>query len=336
MPGNSCHLLLAAIAAIALAACGDNAGHPRIVGELESERIEITADVAEPIVEILVAEGTAVSKGELLVRQDAARARARLVEAEAALAEAQARLDELLRGPRQEQIAAARANVDGAERDLVFRSAEFVRIEEVHARKLASPELLDRTRAELDAAVANLDLRRAQLEELLAGTTVEELSQAESALEQAAARRNLVEVDLRRHDLTAPVDGIVDSRLFEIGERPGAGQPVLVLLGGKQPYARVYVAENQRVNVAPGQQARIFVDGLDRPVEGRVRWVASEAAFTPYFALTERDRGRLSYLAKVDILDYQSRLPDGVPVEVLIDTGSTRRPADDDTVRNEP
>lgn len=333
MPGNFCHLLLAAIA---LAACGDNAGQPRIVGELESERIEITADVAEPIVEILVAEGTAVSKGELLVRQDAARARARLVEAEAALAEARARLDELVRGPRQEQIAAARANVDGAERDLVFRRAEFVRIEEVHARKLASPELLDRTRAELDAAVTNLDLRRAQLEELLAGTTVEELSQAESALQQAAARRNLIEVDLRRHDLTAPVDGIVDSRLFEIGERPGAGQPVLVLLGGKQPYARVYVAENQRVNVAPGQPARIFVDGLDRPVEGRVRWVASEAAFTPYFALTERDRGRLSYLAKVDILDYQSRLPDGVPVEVLIDTGNSRRLADGDTVRNEP
>ena len=134
MPGNFCHLLLAATAAFVLAACGDNAGQPRIVGELESERIEITADVAEPIVEILVAEGTAVGKGELLVRQDAARARARLVEAEAALAEAQARLDELVRGPRQEQIAAARANVDGAKRDLEFRKAECVRIEEVHAR----------------------------------------------------------------------------------------------------------------------------------------------------------------------------------------------------------
>lgn len=321
MPRTCCYLLFVATA---LAACGSDADRSRIVGELESERIEIAADFAEPIVEILVAEGASVSRGELLLRQDSARARARLVEAEAALAEAQARLDELVRGPRQEQIAAARANVDGAERDLAFRRTEFIRIEEVHERQLASPELLDRTRAEFDAASANLDLRRAQLEELLAGTTVEELAQAEGALRQAAARRDVLEVDLKRHDLTAPVDGILDSRLFEIGERPGAGQPVLVLLGGKQAYARVYVTESQRVDVAPGQRARIFVDGLDEPVEGRVRWVASEAAFTPYFALTERDRGRLSYLAKIDIVDYPSRLPDGVPVEVLIDTGATR------------
>ena len=50
--------------------------------------------------------------------------------------------------------------------------------------------------------------------------------------------------------------------------------------------------------------------------EGRVRWIASDPAFTPYFALTERDRGRLSYVAKVDITEQRERLPDGVPVEV--------------------
>jgi len=58
-----------------------------------------------------------------------------------------------------------------------------------------------------------------------------------------------------------------------------------------------------------------------------VRWVASESAFTPYFALTEHDRGRLSFVAKVDILDSDRRLPDGVPVEVelLLDQAGTQR-----------
>jgi HlyD family secretion protein len=68
--------------------------------------------------------------------------------------------------------------------------------------------------------------------------------------------------------------------------------------------------------VKPGTEARVFVDGLEDSLTGRVRWVASESAFTPYFALTERDRGRLSFTAKVDILDAAERLPDGVPVEV--------------------
>ena len=61
---------------------------------------------------------------------------------------------------------------------------------------------------------------------------------------------------------------------------------------------------------------------MSAPVDGRVRWVASDPAFTPYYALTERDRGRLTYVAKVDITEERQRLPDGVPVEVeFVGTG---------------
>jgi len=299
-----------------LSACDSTNDDNRVVGELASDRIELTAEVDEPIVEIVIAEGQIVTPGQVLVRQDNTRATARLAEAEAALAEQQARLDELVRGPRSEQITAARANLEGAVEDLRFRDSEFTRITEVHARGLASPEQLDRAQAALDAARANRKLRAAELEERLAGTTVEELAQAEQALQQMIARRDLAAIDLERHALVSPVDGITDSRLFELGERPGRGQAVMIVLGGEQPYARVYVPERLRAHIVPGTAARIFVDGIAEPVAGRVRWVSSEAAFTPYFALTERDRGRLSYVAKIDIAESRARLPDGVPVEV--------------------
>ena len=181
---------------------------------------------------------------------------------------------------------------------------------------LASADALDKANAALDAAQAISKLRLAQLEELLAGTTVEELAQAEQAVAQAKARRNAAQVDVDRHTIAAPVAGIVDTRLFELGERPSPGQPVAIVLGGDQPFARVFVPENLRVRVAPGTNALIHVDGLETAVNGIVRWVSSYAAFTPYYALTERDRGRLSYIAKVDISDSMNRLPDGVPVEV--------------------
>lgn len=308
----------------AVAACGDSDDNNRVVGELASDRIELSAEVAEPIVEIAIREGDAVVAGDVLARQNTDRATARLNETEAQLAQANARLDELIRGPRSEQINAARANVDGAVRDLEFRLAEFDRAREVHARNLASPESLDRAKAAHDAAEANLNLRRAQLEELLAGTTVEELAQAEQAVRQAESRRDSAAVDLDRHTLRAPVDGIADSRLFEVGERPVPGRPVIIMLGGEQPYARVYVPEERRVSIGPGTPARIFVDGMSEPLDGRVRWVASEAAFTPYYALTEHDRGRLTYIAKVDINGQRERLPDGVPVEVEFLPGRTQ------------
>ncbi len=303
---------------LTIGACDSTSGDNRVVGELASDRIELTAEVAEPISEILVAEGESVTAGQVLMRQNSARAIARLAESEAALGQVQARLDELVRGPRSEQISAARASVNGAGDELKFRRADYARVQEIFAKNLASPELLDRAKAALDAAEANNDLRRAQLQELLSGTTIEELAQAEQAVKQAAARRDLLEVDLARHDIIAPVDGIVDSRLFELGERPAPGKALLIMLPGEQPYARVYVPEHLRVQITVGMPAMIYVDGLDEAINGRVRWVASEAAFTPYFALTERDRGHLTFLAKVDIAEERPRLPDGVPTEVAL------------------
>ena len=299
-----------------ISACDSSSNDDRVVGELASDRIELTAENSEPVVEILVSEGETVMAGQVLMRQDTARAKARLAESDAALGQAQARLDELVRGPRSEQISAARANVEGATDELTFRRADYTRVKEIFAKQLASPELLDRAKAALDAAEATSKLRRAQLQELLSGTTIEELAQAEQLLKQAAARRDLLVVDLSRHDIKAPVDGIVDSRLFELGERPVPGQAMLIMLPGRQPHARIYVPEHLRVQVQAGMPAMIYVDGLDDAIDGRVRWVASEAVFTPYFALTERDRGHLTYLAKVDIVDERERLPDGVPVEV--------------------
>jgi HlyD family secretion protein len=314
--------LAPALTLLALAACDATDENRRIVGQLESDRIEITAEVSEPIIERAIIEGQAVEAGQLLIRQDTSRIEARIVEATASELQARARLDELIRGPRRELIVAARANVRGAQDQLAFRETDLERAQEIHSRNLASAELRDRAQAARDTASANLGNLEARLDELLTGTTPEELRQAEEALNQAEARIASLTIDLERHSSVAPVAAVVDSLLFEVGERPVSGQPMAILLSGRQPYARVFVPESLRVHVVPGTSARVFVDGLDEPLEGRVRWVANEAMFTPYFALTEHDRGRLSFAAKVDILNARTRLPDGVPVEVELLVGN--------------
>lgn len=312
-----------ALSLLVLAACDSRDATQRIVGQLESDRVEITAEVAEPIIERTVIEGQSVVAGDLLIRQDTSRIESRIAEAKAVELQARARLDELIRGPRMELIVAAQANVSGAQDELEFRETDLARAQEVFERNLASGAIRDRALAARDNAKAQLESLEAKLEELLTGTTPEELRQAEEAVSQAAARIASLAIDLERHSSIAPVDSVVDSLLFEVGERPAVGQPMAILLSGRQPHARVFVSESLRVHVTPGTGARIFVDGLEEPLDGKVRWVANEAAFTPYFALTEHDRGRLSYAAKVDVLNARSRLPDGVPVEVelLIDDG---------------
>jgi HlyD family secretion protein len=304
-----------------VAGCSDAGDAGRVVGYLESERVEISAAVDEPITRIPVVEGQGVTTGQLLLQQDRSRVDARLAEAEAVLAQARARLDEQVRGPREEQVAAARANVAGAEQEAEFLALDYDRAKRIFERNLTSREALDRAAAALDVAQAELEAREARLSELLEGTTVEELRQAEGAVAAAEARLAQLEVDAARHSAFAPADGVIDSILFEPGERPSVGRPMLILLTGEQPHARVYVPESIRVSVVPGTEARVFVDGLTEPLAGRVRWVASDAAFTPYYALTERDRGRLSFAAEVDLLGLERRLPDGVPVEVAFLVG---------------
>lgn len=260
-------LTLPWLAQLALStACSTSEDVPRAVGQLESDRVEISADVAEPIDTILVREGQAVVTGDPLLDQNRARIDARTAETQAALAQSQARLDELTRGPRKELVAAARANVEGARRELEFRSIEPARATSVFERQLAARETVDQAQAALDAAQANLASLKARLDELLEGTTVEELRQAESAIDRIEAQLALMHIDAARHRSLAPVDGIVDSILFEPGERPAVGQPMLILLTGEQPYARIWVPGSVRVGIAPGTTAQVFVDGLAEPL----------------------------------------------------------------------
>jgi HlyD family secretion protein len=121
-----------------------------------------------------------------------------------------------------------------------------------------------------------------------------------------------------RYTVRAPRPGIVEALPYELGERPAAGRAVAVLLADGAPYARVYVPEPLRSRFAAGAQVELTVDGQDRRYRGVVRYVSAEAAFTPYYSLTQKDRSRLAYAAEIDLVEQEAaRLPTGLPVQVL-------------------
>jgi HlyD family secretion protein len=292
----------------------------RVVGTLERDRVELVAEAREPIVEIAVREGDRVEAGQLLVRLDDRRMRSQVARAESARMRAAARLAELQRGPRSEQIAEARARLAAAESSVATAQLDLARVERLVARNVESEERLDQRRGRFDEAAARREEARAVLERFVEGTTVEELDQAAASFTEAQAALTDVSIQAARLEVRAPVPGTVDALPYEIGERPPPGAVVAILLAEGAPYARVYVPEPMRVRIVPGTVAQIQVDGLEGSFAGRVRTVAHEASFTPYFALTERDRGRLTYLAEIDLVDPEAHsLPTGVPVEVLLE-----------------
>lgn len=287
------------------------------VGQLESDRVELISESSEPIVSIAVTEGDQISAGALVLSQQAARLEIRGREARAGISRLQALLQEQLNGPRAETIAATRASLQEAEVERDYRVQELSRLEGLLARSLTSQESVDLARKQLDTARARIARINAQLDELEAGTRTEQIDQTRAQLEQANAQLEAIEFDIQRLEIRAPVAGRIDSLPFETGERPRIGDVVAVMLTGEQPHARVYIPEPLRVGLESGDELQVHVDGLDNPLTGTIRRIASEASFTPYFALTERDRSRLAYVAEVTLPATSERLPEGVPVQIL-------------------
>jgi HlyD family secretion protein len=309
-----------ALLLLALGACGKSPNEARLVGTLERDRIEIVAEASEPILSLHVREGQHVSQGQILLKQDEASALARGAQADAQVQQAQRRLAELETGARVEEIDEARARVAAAKALVDRDDRDFARVGQLVRDKLISEAQLDIAQAARNSSRAALREAQAQLTALLRGTRVEEVDQARAAVAAAQAARRELEVSNSRLVVQATRSGVVDALPFKTGERPPKGAPIVVLLADTAPFARVYVPEGRRVHVRPGLPARVFVDGLSEPLSGRVRYVASDAAFTPYFALTQRDRSRLTFISEIEIIDSRAHdLPAGVPVEAELD-----------------
>jgi HlyD family secretion protein len=310
--------VLVLVAGLPLVACERNKDGT-LVGTLERDRIEIVAEEAEPILSLEVREGDHVQMGQVLARQETEVAAARIAQATAQLDEARHRLTELERGARPETIAEARERVSAAQAAAERDEREFVRSQELVTQRLISQSQLDQSRAARNSSVASLREAKASLAELLNGTRVEQLDQARATVAAAESAKKELEITDARLILRASRPGVVDALPFKAGERPPKGTPVVVLLADTPAFARVYVPEPRRASVRPRMPAQIFVDGVDGPLNGFVRWVSDNAAFTPYFALTQRDRSRLAFLAEVEVTDARVRdLPAGVPVEVRL------------------
>ncbi len=288
------------------------------LGTLERDRVALTATVDEVLVDLPVARGTKVVKGTVLARLDDRQQRAQVDRSKADVAKAEANLRELQNGPRAEEIAAARAQVAGAEAALREAAITYERNLELRKSNSVSQAEVDKTLALRDSAEASLDADQQNLDELLAGTRVEDIQQAEAEL--AAAKAELAYQQALLSDLTiaATRDGVLDNLPWNLGERVTAGSPVVILLAGSQPYVRVYVPEPFRVRINQGDSLTVQVDGLEQTFTGKVRWISSEPSFTPYYGLNESDRSRLVYVAEVELPASAADLPNGVPAQVLM------------------
>lgn len=314
-------LATAALAAGLLSLAGCRADAPDALGTLEYDRITLPAPAAERIASVEVREGQRVDVGDTLLTLDRASVAAQTQAARAEAARQREALAELEAGARSEDVAQARAALAAAEAQARDARAYLVRLEPLGRRQLVAASDVDRARAAAGNADAQVRAARAALDELRNGTRPERLAQGEAALDAAQAKATAQSLALDKLRVVAPRAGRVDSLPYKLGDQAPVGAPLAVLLVGDAPYARIYVPEPLRADVAVGTRARVFVDGRDQVYAGVVRMIRSEPSFTPYYALTGEDAARLSYLAEVQLDEQAGDLPAGLPVRVEFEVG---------------
>ena len=310
-------IFFAAAAVAALTGCNHNGAAPPMLGTLEWDRIAVTAEVSEPVTQILVKEGDLVEANQLLLTLDPRRTQALLDAARADEQRLSAALDELRHGARIETIDASRAALARTQATAANARLARDRAAEIRKKGLNSQADLDNANAALRQADADANAARANLDELLHGTRAEDLAQGEAALAQAQASVAQLTVTLERLSVRAPRAGRVDTLPFKLGDRPPQGAGVVSFLVGDAPYARVFVPEAQRTTLRQGARFNVKVEGIEHAFTATALRIASEASFTPYYALTGDDASRLVYRAELGLDGEDARnLPAGLPCQV--------------------
>ena len=299
---------------VALGAC--TKAPPQALGTLEFDRITLPSPLAERIVAIDVHEGDQVTAGQALLKLDPTRTQAQLAGAEAQAQRARDALAELEAGPRSEDIAQARANLAAVESEAREARAYYARLLPLKGKNYVAAADLDRARAAAGNADGKVRAAKAALDELVAGTRVEQVAQGRAALAAAEAEVAAQQALLDKLAVVAPRSARIDSLPYRLGDQAPVGAPLAILLAGDAPYARIYVPETLRANVRVGDVLQVFVGGRDKPLGGKLRAIRSEPVFTPYYALIGDDVARLSYLAEVELGADAASLPAGLPVRI--------------------
>ncbi len=234
----------------------------------------LSPQLAGILAEVPVQDYQHVEQGTLIARLDDAIFRRKLEQAEAGLATQRAALNNF-----DEQRRAAEARVTAAEAgeasaQAAFETAEasWKRISPLAAKGFAPGSDLDvarRSRAEAEAALHQATAQRNVAEQELA-STLNSRQSLEAAVANAQASVELARLDLEHTRILAPVSG----RLGEVGGRTGQYVQPGTQLASIVPDERWIVAnykETQLAGMQPGQAVSFTVDALPGATfEGRL------------------------------------------------------------------
>lgn len=144
------------------------------------------------------------------------------------------------------------------------------------------------------------------------------LNQAKRTVEQAQASLSLIEAQMSKLNIIAPIDGVILTRNVEPGEFIQTGGTALTMADLNQITITVYVPENLYGKISLGQTASVSVDSFpDETFNATVIWISNQAEFTPRNVQTVEGRSSTFYAIKLSVDNVDGKLKIGMPADVI-------------------
>jgi membrane fusion protein (multidrug efflux system) len=224
----------------------------------------VAPKVAGYITRLEVSDNQQVHAGDVIARLDDRDYRAALAKAEGVVAAAQASLANLdaTRQLQDAVIGQARAGVSASSAETSRARDDQTRYQNLSAKAAVSLQSSQKADAEYKQALAGDQKAQAQLvaaqRELdVIGTRKQ---QAQAALEQAIAERDLARLNLEYTVLRAPINGVVGNRRAREGAYATVGSQLLAIVPSQGLWVDANFKEGQLARFKPGLRATVVAD----------------------------------------------------------------------------
>lgn len=243
---------------------------PPIVGMVRTTEIKIAPEVTGRIAALPVKAGDRVAAGSVIATLSNPELSASVEEARAAVGQARASRDHVYAGVRQEEVEIASHEVDKATADLTLAEEQFRRTSSVAGAGYASKQNLDNAQAAVAAARANLVQMQSEFAATQHGPTAEDRASADAAVTAAEASLAVIERRQEKLQLRAPVDGVVQTVVGELGEATVPGRTVLTITATGKPWFSFNVREDALHGLDIGTALMLTSAGNNQPIAAKV------------------------------------------------------------------
>ncbi len=290
-------------------------------GTIEATTVNLNAKLAGTIEVLNIKQGELVKKGDLIAELGRSDLIAQRERDELSVLKAQANLADLLSGAREQETKAALAGINVVKAKLEQAEAELRRVEALFKEGALTEVEYEKAQTNVEIILNELMALEAQYELLTAGNRAEVIKAAQIEVERTQAVLKSTEAMIEDLKIYAPLDGVVLTKNYELGEYVTPGAVVATIANLEDLWIKVYIPTDDLPKIFLGQKVTFTVSGSPKIFEGVVQEIATKGEFTPRTIQTKKERANVVFAVKIGIKNGEGILKPGMPADVVFSGG---------------